>query len=58
MATRRQEQSIEPSPRNEVIIPGQNPAPNLDHDLPITLRKELENAKKSRYIHCLTLCIF
>ena len=39
MATRSQEWSIEPSPRNELTILEHNPAPNLDHDQPITLRK-------------------
>ena len=39
MATRRQEQSTEPSLGNEVTILGKNLAPNLDHDLPMGLRK-------------------
>ena len=39
MATTRQEQSTEPSPRNEVTILEHNSTPILDHDLPIALRK-------------------
>ena len=38
MAT-RQEQSTEPSLGNEATILEHNSAPNLDHDLPIALRK-------------------
>ena len=39
METTRQEQSIEPSPGNEVTILEHNSTPILDHDLPIALRK-------------------
>ena len=50
MATTRQEQSIEPSPGNEVTILEHNSTPILDHDLPITLRKGTrECTKRLRY---------
>ena len=42
----RQEQSTEPSHVNEVTILEQNPAPNLDHDLPIALRKGTRECTK------------
>ena len=46
MATTRQEQSTEPSPRNEVTILKQNLTPILDHDLLITLRKGTRECTK------------
>ena len=58
MATTRQEQSTEPSPRNEVTIFEHNSSPILDHDLPIALKKGTrECTKRPLYIHCLTLCL-
>ena len=45
MAT-RQEQSTEPSPRNEVTILEHNSTPILDHDLPIALRKGTRECTK------------
>ena len=45
MAT-RQEQSTEPSLGNGVTILKQNPTPNLDHDIPITLRKGTRECTK------------
>ena len=46
MATRRQEQSTELSPGNEVTILEHNPATNLDHDLPIAWRKGTRECTK------------
>ena len=45
MAT-RQEQSTKPSLGNEVTILEHNPTPNLDHDLPIALRKGTRECTK------------
>ena len=46
MATTRQEQSTELSPRNEVTILEQNSTSTLDHDLPIGLRKGTRECTK------------
>ena len=46
METTRQEQSIEPSPGNEVTILEQNSTPILDHDLSIALRKGTRECTK------------
>ena len=52
----RQEQSIKPSPGNEVTIL-ENPSPNLDHDLPIALRKGTQACTK-RSLYPLSHCVF
>ena len=58
MATTRQEQSIEPSPGNEVTILEYNSTPILNHDLLIALEKGTRECTKRATISIVSLCVF